>query len=79
MCNLNVFSQILRIVIGLVLVLAAWFGPQTDLLDPQVKYIWLFGWIGLVPLISGIAAFCPLYAVMGRGHNPDRDKQNKAS
>ena len=71
MCNLSIVSQILRIVIGLLLILAAWFGPQTDILATELKHFWLLGWIGIVPLISGIAAFCPLYAVFGRGHKQE--------
>jgi hypothetical protein len=72
MCNLSIVSQILRIVVGLLLVLAAWFGPQTDILTPDQKQLWLLGWIGIIPLLSGIAAFCPLYAVFGRGHRQQK-------
>lgn len=70
MCNLNAFSQLLRVTIGLLLILAAWFGPQTSILPIDMKNLWFIGWIGLIPLISGIAAFCPVYAVLGRGHKP---------
>jgi hypothetical protein len=31
-------------------------------------HLWKLGWIGLIPLISGIAAFCPIYAILGFGH-----------
>ncbi|MBE9567897.1 MAG: DUF2892 domain-containing protein [Proteobacteria bacterium] len=68
MCNLNIWGQVLRIVFGLILIALAWFGPQTSLLDFELMHLWRLGWIGLVPLISGIAAFCPIYAVLGRGH-----------
>ena len=43
-----------RIVLGLALVALVFVGPQT----------WL-GWIGLIPLATGIAGFCPLYQVLG--------------
>lgn len=72
MCNLNTVSQLLRIIIGLVLIAVAWFGPQTTLLEPHQMHFWRLGWLGIVPLISGIAAFCPIYAVLGFGHKPDK-------
>lgn len=76
MCNLSALSQLIRIIAGLVLVAAAWLGPQTDLLSQDMKHLWLIGWIGLVPLITGIAAFCPLYAVIGKDHNrPECNKK----
>lgn len=78
MCNLNVLSQILRFAIGLTMIAIAWFGPQTDILAPQWMSFWRLGWLGFLPLLSGIAAFCPLYAVFGFGHNPDK-KTDKAS
>jgi len=68
MCNLNSSAQLLRIIIGLILIALAYFGPQTDLLKFELMNLWLIGWVGLVPLISGLAAFCPLYAVFGCGH-----------
>lgn len=74
MCNLSIVSQLLRTILGLVMVVAAWYGPQTDILAIADKQYWLIGWFGLVPLISGIAAFCPLYAVFGCGH---KHKENK--
>lgn len=68
MCNVNGVGQILRIVIGLILIALAWFGPQTSLLSFEWLYLWKLAWLGLIPLISGIAAFCPIYAVLGFGH-----------
>jgi hypothetical protein len=68
MCNLSILSQLLRIILGLILIALAWFGPETSLLDFEWMYLWRLGWLGLIPLISGIAAFCPIYAVLGFGH-----------
>ena len=75
MCNLKPFSQIFRIIIGSTLIAAAWFGPQSELLQGESIKLWALGWIGLVPLISGIAAFCPIYAVFGLGHKHDSKKE----
>lgn len=74
MCNLDIFSQSLRAVFGLILLALAWFGPQTSILKPDLMYLWNFGWLGIIPLLSGIAAFCPIYAVLGFGHKKDPKK-----
>ena len=54
--NLNVggLDRILRIVVGLVLI-ALTLGGQ----------IGLWGWIGVVPLLTGAFSFCPLYRLIG--------------
>jgi hypothetical protein len=68
MCNLSIFGQLLRILFGVILIAAAYFGPQTSILETEWMNLWMLGWFGIIPLISGIAAFCPVYAVFGRGH-----------
>ena len=68
MCNLSIFSQLLRIILGIILLALAWFGPQTSLLSFEWMSLWRLGWLGFIPLISGIAAFCPIYAVLGFDH-----------
>ena len=75
MCNLGILGQASRIVFGLVLIALAWFGPQSSLLTFEWMYLWRLGWLGLIPLISGIAAFCPVYAVFGFGHKPHDPKK----
>jgi len=69
MCNLNIVGQLLRITLGLLLIALAWFGPQTSILSIEWMKLWMLGWFGLIPLISGILAFCPLYAVFGYNFN----------
>jgi len=76
MCNLNATSQLLRIIFGIILLALVYFGPETDLLSFELMHLWNFGWFGLVPLITGIAAFCPIYAVFGHGN---QDKNNRSS
>jgi hypothetical protein len=44
----------LRIIVGLILLSMVFVGPQT---------VW--GWIGLVPLITGLVGTCPVYSVLG--------------
>lgn len=76
MCNLSIWGQVLRIAFGTILIALAWFGPQTSLLESEMMYLWKLGWLGLIPLISGIAAFCPVYAVLGRGHQHHHHKKD---
>lgn len=52
--NEGSLDRILRIVLGLVLISLVFVGPQT---------VW--GWIGVVPLLTGLVGFCPLYALIG--------------
>ena len=52
--NEGAFDRILRIVVGLALVSLVFVGPHTG-----------WGYIGLVPLATGLIGFCPLYAALG--------------
>ena len=47
-------DRAVRIIAGLVLLSLVFIGPQTP-----------WGWIGLVPLATGLVGFCPLYRVLG--------------
>lgn len=52
--NEGTIDRGLRIVAGLVLIALVFVGPQTP-----------WGWVGLVPLLTGLVGFCPLYRVLG--------------
>lgn len=52
--NVGGIDRVLRIVVGLVLIALVFVGPKTPL-----------GWIGLVPLITGLFSMCPLYSLIG--------------
>ncbi|MDR7096004.1 YgaP family membrane protein [Hydrogenophaga laconesensis] len=52
--NVGGIDRILRIVIGLALIAAAATGA-----------IGLWGYIGLLPLITGLIGWCPPYALLG--------------
>lgn len=43
-----------RIVLGLILLSLVFVGPQS-----------LWGLVGLIPLTTGLAGFCPLYRLLG--------------
>ncbi len=52
--NVGGIDRALRILVGLGLISLVFVGPQTP-----------WGWIGLIPLGTGIAGFCPLYPLIG--------------
>jgi len=52
--NVGGIDRILRIVIGLALVVATLGG-----------YLPIWGWIGLVPLATGVIGWCPAYLPFG--------------
>lgn len=52
--NVGSTDRALRIIVGLVLIGLAASGT-----------IGLWGWIGIVPLATGIFKFCPAYAIFG--------------
>ncbi len=54
MANAGTIDRTLRVIVGLVLLALVFVGPKTPL-----------GWIGVVPLLTGAIAFCPLYRVLG--------------
>ncbi|MBD3224742.1 MAG: DUF2892 domain-containing protein [Caldithrix sp.] len=48
--NVGGFDRVLRIVIGVFLISLDFWGPKTN-----------WGWIGLLPLLTGLFNFCPGY------------------
>lgn len=59
MCNVGSIDRAIRIILGLVLIALAVAGEQ--LIGQNL--IW--GWIGVVPLATGIFKFCPAYKLLG--------------
>ena len=47
-------DRIFRVIVGLGLLSLVFVGPQT-----------MWGLVGLVPLLTGVIGFCPLYKVFG--------------
>ena len=52
--NVGGIDRILRVAVGLVLIALVFVGPRTP-----------WGWVGLVPLATGLFRMCPLYALFG--------------
>ena len=62
--NESTIDRAIRVLFGAALVSLVFFGPQTA-----------WGWIGLVPILTGLVGFCPLYRLLGIDtcrvkHNP---------
>ena len=53
-CNVGGLDRILRISVGALLVILALTGV-----------IGTWGWIGLIPMVTGIFRFCPAYPLLG--------------
>ena len=52
--NEGTVDRVLRVIAGLVLISLVFVGPQTA-----------WGWIGVVPLVTGAIGSCPLYSLFG--------------
>lgn len=54
MRNMGSLDRLVRIVVGIALLAIVFVGPETR-----------WGWLGLVPLLTGLVGRCPLYRVLG--------------
>ena len=52
--NIGKADRVIRIVLGLILISLVFVGPRTP-----------WGWIGLIPLLTAVVSFCPLYRLIG--------------
>ena len=52
--NEGTIDRVLRVLAGIVLLSLVFVGPQTA-----------WGWLGVVPLVTGLAGTCPLYSILG--------------
>jgi hypothetical protein len=63
--NVGSIDRILRVVAGLVLIALAATGT-----------VGAWGWIGIVPLVTGLFRFCPLYSLIGFNTCPLQGKHS---
>ncbi len=47
-------DRLMRVLLGLGIVSAAFWGPQSS-----------WAYLGLIPIATGLVGFCPLYVVLG--------------
>ena len=59
MCNVGGIDRIVRIIAGLFLISLVFVGDQIFVQN----VVW--GWVGVVPLATGIFKFCPAYTLFG--------------
>lgn len=52
--NEGVVDRVVRVLAGLVILSLVFIGPKTP-----------WAWLGLVPILTGLAGFCPAYALLG--------------
>lgn len=61
--NEGTIDRVLRVIAGLAIISLVFVGPKTPL-----------GWLGVVPLLTGIVGFCPAYALFGIRTCPVQNK-----
>ena len=52
--NVHNIERVIRVLVGLGLISLVFVGPQTA-----------WGWIGVVPLATGLIGNCPVYSIFG--------------
>ncbi len=52
--NVGTLDRIIRVVLGLTLLSLTFMGPKTP-----------WGFVGLIPLLTAMVSFCPLYPLLG--------------
>ncbi len=52
--NEGMADRLIRIIVGIMVIALVFVGPKT-----------LWGWLGLVPLITGLVGWCPAYSLFG--------------
>jgi hypothetical protein len=52
--NEGMIDRVLRVLAGLAILSLVFVGPKTP-----------WAWLGLVPLVTGLVGYCPVYALLG--------------
>ena len=52
--NVHNIERAVRVVAGLIIISLVFIGPQSN-----------WGWLGLIPLATGLTGWCPPYAMLG--------------
>jgi hypothetical protein len=59
--NEGTIDRLLRVLVGLAVLSLVFIGPKTP-----------WGYLGLVPLVTGVVGWCPLYSILGISSCPVR-------
>jgi hypothetical protein len=60
--NVGMIDKVLRIIAGVVLIGLTLMG-----------IIGVWGWIGVIPLVTGVMGWCPLYTIFGMNTCPTKE------
>ena len=52
--NIHNAERVVRVIIGLAIISLVFIGPQSN-----------WGWLGLIPVATGLSGYCPPYAMLG--------------
>ena len=52
--NVGNVERVIRIIVGLIVISLVFVGPQSA-----------WGWLGLIPLATGLTGWCPPYSLLG--------------
>lgn len=52
--NVHNIERVVRVIVGLAIISLVFIGPQSA-----------WGWLGLIPLATGVIGWCPPYALFG--------------
>nr|WP_283103139.1 DUF2892 domain-containing protein [Acidithiobacillus sp. S30A2] len=63
MTNEGGLDRAIRVIVGAILLALVFVGPHTP-----------WGWIGLVPLLTGLIGWCPAYSLLGMRTCPLRHR-----
>jgi hypothetical protein len=63
--NEGTIDRVLRVLVGLGLLSLVFVGPQTP-----------WGWIGVVPLLTGLIGSCPVYTLLGMSTCPIKERSS---
>lgn len=66
MCNIGMSERVLRAILGLVIISLVFWGPKSA-----------WGWLGLIPLLTALSGFCPLYKILGINMCKKPEKPNR--
>ncbi len=62
--NVGTVDRVIRVIVGLILIAMVFWGPQTN-----------WGWIGIIPLVTGLIGSCPAYKLLGLSTCPLQQKK----
>ena len=61
--NENTFDRATRVIVGIALIALVFVGPRTP-----------WGWLGVVPMATGLVGSCPIYTILGLSTCPTHDR-----